>query len=104
LLFEETLPADYPSRFGHIDVTVKKGEMGVIVERLSDHYDKSVIADTLDAMKAVCYRYASQSGTTVSIDDVKTPKSKRAILDNYEKQADKVENQFRRGIITDGEK
>jgi DNA-directed RNA polymerase subunit beta' len=104
LLFEETLPADYPSRFGHIDVTVKKGEMGVIVERLSDHYDKSVIADTLDAMKAVCYRYASQSGTTVSIDDVKTPKSKRAILDNYEKQADKVENQFRRGIITDGER
>jgi len=104
LLFEETLPADYPSRFGHIDFTVKKGEMGVIVERLSDHYDKSVIADTLDSMKAVCYRYASQSGTTVSIDDVKTPKSKRAILDNYEKQADKVENQFRRGIITDGER
>jgi len=24
LLFEETLPADYPSRFGHIDFTVKK--------------------------------------------------------------------------------
>jgi DNA-directed RNA polymerase subunit beta' len=41
---------------------------------------------------------------TVSIDDVKTPKKKRAILDEYEKQADKVETQFRRGIITDGER
>jgi len=86
------------------DFTIKKSEMGVIVERLSDHYDKSIIADTLDSMKAICYRYASQSGLTVSIEDVKTPKSKRKILDEYEKQADKVENQFRRGIITDGER
>ena len=104
LLFEETLPEDYPARFGHITAPIKKSEMGVLVERLSDHYDKSVIAETLDRMKAVCYRYASQSGLTVSIEDVKTPKRKRAILDEYEKQADKVETQFRRGIITDGER
>ena len=104
LLFEETLPADYPSRFGHIDFLIKKKEMGVIVERLSDFYMKSEVAVALDAIKAVCYRYASQSGITVSIDDVKTPKSKREILDRYEAQADKVENQFRRGIITDGER
>ena len=104
LLFEETLPLDYAEKFGHITAPVKKSEMGVIVERLSDHYDKSVIASTLDSLKAVCYRYASQSGLTVSIEDVKTPKKKREILDNYEKQADKVETQFRRGIITDGER
>jgi DNA-directed RNA polymerase subunit beta' len=40
----------------------------------------------------------------VSIDDVKTPKAKKALLDEYEARADKVENQFRRGIITDGER
>ena len=104
LLFEETLPLDYPLRFGHIDFLIKKKEMGVIVERLSDFYLKSEVAIALDAIKNVCYRYASQSGLTVSIDDVKTPKSKRDILDRYEAQADKVENQFRRGIITDGER
>ena len=104
LLFEETLPAEYPAKFGHITEPVKKGEMGVIVERLSDHFDKAIIANTLDDLKAVCYRYASQSGLTVSIDDVKTPVKKREILDEFEKQADKVETQFRRGIITDGER
>ncbi len=104
LLFEETLPTDYPERFGHIDFLVKKKEMGVIVERLSDFYLKAEVAVALDAIKAVCYRYATQSGITVSIDDVKTPKSKREILDRYEAQADKVEGQFRRGIITDGER
>jgi DNA-directed RNA polymerase subunit beta' len=76
----------------------------VIVERLSDHFTKSEIALALDGIKDLCYRYATQSGLTVSVDDVKTPKAKRAILDRHEKDADKVEQQFRRGIITDGER
>jgi DNA-directed RNA polymerase subunit beta' len=71
---------------------------------LSDHFTKSEIALALDGIKDLCYRYATQSGLTVSVDDVKTPKAKRAILDDYEKQAEKVEQQFRRGIITDGER
>jgi DNA-directed RNA polymerase subunit beta' len=104
LLFEEALPEDYTSRFGHIEFLVKKREMGLIVERLSDNYGKAVIASSLDAIKNVCYRYAAQSGLTVSIEDVRTPGDKRAILDKHEKDAEKVENQFKRGIITDGER
>jgi DNA-directed RNA polymerase subunit beta' len=104
LLFEEALPPDYTSRFGHITDLVKKKELGRIVERLSDNYTKAEVAAALDALKNVCYRYATQSGLTVSIEDVKTPKTKRQILDNYEAQADKVETQFRRGVITDGER
>src|SRR5207342_1097277 len=68
------------------------------------HYPKSAVAAALDAIKNVCYRYAAQSGLTVSIDDVKTPKAKKALLDEYEARADKVEQQFQRGIITDGER
>ena len=104
LLFEERLPAGFVKKFGHINDTLRKREFGVIVERLSDHFTKSEIALALDGIKDLCYRYATQSGLTVSVDDVKTPKAKRSILDDYEKQAEKVEQQFRRGIITDGER
>ncbi|MEM9515141.1 MAG: DNA-directed RNA polymerase subunit beta', partial [Actinomycetota bacterium] len=103
-LFEDALPDDYTERFGHFTDTVKKKEMGVMVEHLSDNYDKATVAEALDNVKNVCYRYASQSGLTVSIDDVRTPQAKRDLLDGYESQADKVETQFRRGIITDGER
>ncbi len=103
-LFEEALPDDYTDRFGHITDIIKKKEMGVMVERLSDNYEKAVVADSLDNVKNLCYRFATQSGLTVSIDDVRTPAAKRGLLDGYEAQADKVENQFRRGIITDGER
>ena len=103
-LFEDALPDDYAERFGHVVGVVKKKEMGTIVERLSDFYPKATIAASLDALKNLCYRFASQSGLTVSIDDVKTPAKKQEILDGYEAQADKVESQFRRGVITDGER
>jgi DNA-directed RNA polymerase subunit beta' len=103
-LFQEALPADYADRFGYVHATIKKREMGVIVERLSETYPTAEVAASLDRIKNLCYRYASQSGLTVSIDDVRTPKIKRQLLDGYEAQAEKVENQFRRGIITDGER
>ncbi len=103
-LFQEALPDGYAEQFGYIQETIKKREMGVIVERLSDNYSAVEVAASLDAIKNLCYRFASQSGLTVSIDDVKTPKIKREMLDEYEAQADKVESQFRRGIITDGER
>jgi len=103
-LFQETLPATYAEKFGYVQTTIKKREMGEIVERLSETYAAVEVANALDAIKNLCYRYASQSGLTVSIDDVRTPKAKRALLDGYEAQADKVESQFRRGIITDGER
>ena len=104
LLFEEALPASYLKRFGHINNSLKKREMGVIVERLAEFNRKAEVAEALDNIKNLSYRYASQSGLTISIDDVKTPPEKKILLDKYEKDADKVENQFRRGIITDGER
>ena len=62
------------------------------------------MAESLDKIKHLGFRYASQSGLTISMDDVQTPPSKGTILDRYEKEAEKIETQFRRGIITDDER
>ena len=71
---------------------------------LADAYPKAVVAETLDGIKNRCFRFATQSGLTFSIDDVRTPEDKQEILDEHEKEAEKVEDQFHRGIITDGER
>ena len=104
ILFEAALPKGYVNEFGYVTTPVKKKDFGVIVENLSDHYRRPKIAESLDAIKDLCYRYASQSGLTISISDVKTPPEKRKILEDTEKDAEKFETQFRRGIITDGER
>ena len=64
----------------------------------------STVADSLDKIKELCYRYATQSGLTISIEDVKVPASKAAIVARHEADAEKAENQFKRGIITDDER
>ena len=77
--------------------------MGDIVDTLARDYAKPDVAVSLDAIKDLCFRFATQSGLTVSIDDVRH-RPRRRDPRRHEKQADKVEQQFRRGIITDGER
>jgi DNA-directed RNA polymerase subunit beta' len=78
--------------------------IGSIVEQIAAHYPKAVVASSLDRIKDLGFRYATRSGLTISIDDVKTPPQKASILDRYEKEAEKAETQFKRGIITDDER
>ncbi len=100
LLFNRALP----DGFGYINAPVRKKEMGQIVDRLAIDFHKSVAATALDHIKDLCFNYAMRSGLTVSIADVSTPVDKYEILDRHEAEAEKVEKQFRRGIITDGER
>ena len=78
--------------------------IGSIVEEIADNYTKGDVAESLDRIKDLGFRYATQSGLTISIDDVKTPPDKASILDSFEKEAEKAETQFKRGIITDDER
>jgi len=95
-IFNDTLPSDY--RFVNYEVTKK--ELGQIVNDLAERYPKVAVANALDSLKAAGFRWATQSGITIAIDDVVTPPKKAEILDKYEKDADKIEKQYRRGVIT----
>ncbi len=100
LFINTAMPADF--RF--INELIRKREVTTIVEELAVGYPKAIVAESLDALKNLGFRYAAQSGISMSIDDVKTPEAKREILDRHEKEAEKIEAQFKRGIITDDER
>ena len=100
VLFNDTLPADYPFENGEVG----KKRLGQIVNDLAERYTKVVVAASLDALKDAGFRWATFSGVTVSIDDVTTPADKLQILESYEKQAAKVQKDFERGLMTDDER
>jgi DNA-directed RNA polymerase subunit beta' len=102
VFFNAALPAD----LGYVNDVVgrRATSIGSIVEMLASNYPKAVVAASLDRVKDLGFKYATRSGLTISIDDVKTPPDKRAILDRYEKEAERAEAQFKRGIITDDER
>jgi DNA-directed RNA polymerase subunit beta' len=104
IIFNTALPADFP----FVNDIVGKGKraqtIGSIVERLASGYPRVAVADSLDKIKELCFRYASQSGLTISMEDVKVPASKADIIQRHEEATQKAENQFKRGIITDDER
>jgi DNA-directed RNA polymerase subunit beta' len=102
LLFNGALPKGF--RFVNDLIGKQATPIGKIVEEIAATQPKHVVAQSLDRIKALGFRYATQSALTISMDDVKLPPEKRAILDRYEREAEKAENQFRRGIITDDER
>ena len=99
-LLNEALPEDY--RFVNYEVTKK--ELGAIVNDLAERYPKVQVAATLDALKAAGFHWATRAGITIAIDDVVTPPRKQEILDRYEQDAEKIEKQYQRGVITDEER
>jgi DNA-directed RNA polymerase subunit beta' len=57
-----------------------------------------------DRLKDLGYKYSTQSGLSISIDAMITPKSKPAILKKAEKQVTEIGRQYTEGLITQGEK
>ncbi|MGH9128770.1 MAG: DNA-directed RNA polymerase subunit beta' [Acidimicrobiales bacterium] len=102
LFFNAALPEGF--HFVNDVVGRRNTPIGAIVEEVAANYPKAVVATSLDRIKDLGFRYASRSGLTISIHDVITPPEKDAILDRYEREAEKAESQCRRGFITDDER
>ncbi|MGA3220432.1 MAG: DNA-directed RNA polymerase subunit beta', partial [Acidimicrobiales bacterium] len=102
IIFNTALPADF--EFVNDIVGKRARTIGTIVERLASGYPRVRVADSLDKIKELCFRYATQSGLTISMEDVKVPASKADIIERHELDTQKAENQFKRGIITDDER
>ena len=102
VFFNEALPFG----FRYVNELIGKNAtpIGVIVEEISGAYGRQEVAESLDAIKSLGFRYATKSGLTISIDDVVTTSEKAAILNKYEEQAAKVETNYRRGVIVDDER
>ena len=99
-LFNETLPDNYP----FVNYEVSKKQLSTIVNELAESYPKVEVAAALDALKDAGFHWATRAGVTIAIEDVVAPPNKAAILDTYEKRADKVQREYDRGLITDDER
>ncbi len=102
LLFNTALPEGF--HYVNDVVGRRHRSIGSIAEEIAMAYPKAIVAESLDRIKSLGFRYATQSGLTISINDVRTPPDKEAILDRYEREAEKAESQFKRGVITDDER
>ncbi len=106
LVFNEALPAEIKSGYpdGIINEMVGKKVLGRIVEQCYRKLGNEATAIMLDEIKKLGFTYATQAGITVGISDIQVPGRKAAILEAAGAEVDKIEQQFRRGLITEDER
>ncbi len=100
IIFNEVLPEDYP--FVNRYLTSKS--LSQLIAQLYKKYGKSITAQTLDKLKEVGFHYATVYGVTIGLDDLIVPEEKQEIINKAKKEVEKVEESYRKGIITNSER
>ena len=100
VIFNQTLPQG----FGFINLELNKSNIGSIVANCYKRYGHGSTIGLLERLKNLGFEYATIGGMSISIDDLKIPKAKQEILKEAQEEVARVENQYRKGIITDGER
>ncbi len=99
-LLNSVLPPDFPV----LDARVLKSDVRDLIREIIERYNKNVVQRTLDGIKELGFEYSTRAGLTIGLSDVLTPSDKRTIINSFQRQADKVDTQYQRGIITDLER
>ena len=83
---------------------MNKKELGKLVAACFDEFGATITAEVIDEVKNLGYHYACLAGMTVAISDVIVPPKKKDIIADTKKKVDRVEKQFRQGLLSDEER
>jgi len=100
LLFNETLPGDFPFQ----NQLIKVKDLERIVAEIIEKYDSLTVEDTLDKIKNLGFEYSTLSGISWGIDDLIIPPEKGMILEDANKKVEAVESHFQKGLLSPDEK
>ena len=100
IIFNDVLP----SELGFYNRVVDKSALKRIVADCSKLLSGENMAAVLDGLKRLGFEYATRSGTTIAMGDVKAPDSKAGLLEEAEEKVTVIENQYERGLITEDER
>jgi DNA-directed RNA polymerase subunit beta' len=102
ILLSEILPENLS--FSLINkVMTKKALRSLVNESYRTEGIKSTVILS-DRLKDIGYKYATSSGISISIGDMIIPTRKGEIIDKAEEEVKKIDDQYKSGLITDGEK
>jgi len=94
----------FPSEIGFYNKAIDKASLKQIVSNCYKLLNNKAMAEVLDNIKQLGFRYATKSGTTIATSDIEVPESKPKLLEEAEERTAIIENQYHRGLITDDER
>ncbi|OHB02400.1 MAG: DNA-directed RNA polymerase subunit beta', partial [Candidatus Zambryskibacteria bacterium RIFCSPHIGHO2_12_FULL_48_10] len=100
LLFNAVLPKDYPYQ----NHEMERKKVSELIDDLIEHYGIENIPAIMDKIKSFGFRYATQSGVTWGLTDVKIPAGKKAIIEAGKKTVAEVVTQYHEGLLSEQER
>jgi DNA-directed RNA polymerase subunit beta' len=100
VVFNSFLPEGMP----YFNEVASRGKLQDLVMDVYRSQGAARCADFLDRLKRYGFEYATTSGTTVSIDDMIVPPEKKELVETAQKEVARIEKQYTRGLITNGER
>jgi len=94
----------WPKQLGFFNKAAGKKQLIDIIWRCYQIAGPAETVATLDKLKELGFAEATKAGISIGISDMIIPKEKQTELENAYKQIRQVEQQYRKGIITDGER
>ena len=100
ILFNEILPEG----FRYVNEVVDKKRLSKIIGDCYRQFGHHEVVQLLDKLKATGFEEATYSGLSIGIDDIQIPKKKSELLEEARKDVAAIENQYKNGLITEGER
>jgi len=83
---------------------IDKKQLRKLISWSFTHFGTARTADLADKLKDLGFRYATQAGLSISVEDLKIPPVKRQLLDSAEEKIRSTETRYSRGEITEVER
>ena len=81
-----------------------KGTLEKIIDQVFKRYKTTETSTMLDSLKDLGFKYSTIAGITISMADVVTSNDKDRIVAESQKMVDKINKQYKRGLITEDER
>ena len=94
----------WPDEMGFPNKVVGKSGLGDLIWKCYKICGKEKTVIMLDRLKELGFREATRAGVSIGIDDMIIPKEKSQEISAAQKQIGEVEKQYRKGVITPGER
>ena len=94
----------WPDELGFPNFEVGKGKLGDLIGDSYKFAGQKRTVVTLDKLKELGFRQATKAGVSIGIDDMIIPAEKNQEIKSAQKEIEDVEKQYRKGVITPGER
>ncbi len=102
ILVGELLPDSVP--FAVVNKELSKKELSFLIDYTYRHAGTKDTVIIADRLKDLGYEQATRAGISICINDMKIPVNKEEFVEESERKAAEVEEQYSDGLITGGEK